>query len=176
MFIAVKELEQHKLTISQRFAPGTIDFHTREFRQRGPLAADAVAELEGREIHLAGHLETDVELSCARCLESVTRTIASDFDVRYRPISTMARDEEIGVSEEDTDIGFYHGEGLFLADVLAEQVNLAIPIKSLCREECRGLCPECGANLNLGPCSCRRSGVDPRLAPLARWKLGRKES
>jgi uncharacterized protein len=65
---------------------------------------------------------------------------------------------------------------LFFADVVAEQVHLALPMKSLCREDCRGLCPECGANLNLGSCGCRRGSGDARLAPLADWKRRRKES
>lgn len=176
MFIAVKELEQHKLTIAQRFAPGTVDYRTRDFRQVGVLAAEAVAELEGREIHIAGYLETQVELACARCLEPVARQVHADFDLRYRPVASIAREEEINLMEEDTEIGFYTGDGLFLADVLAEQVHLALPMKSLCREDCRGFCAECGANLNLGSCRCRRIGVDPRLAPLAEWKRRRRNS
>lgn len=175
MYIAVKELEKHKLTISQWFAPGMIDYRTRDFRQLRPLATEAVAELEGSEIHLAGHLETELELLCARCLEPVARAIEADFDLRYRPVAEIAHEEEISLSEDDTKIGFYAGGGLFLADILAEQVHLALPMKILCREDCRGLCPECGANLNLGVCGCRSASPDLRLAPLAAWKR-RKES
>lgn len=175
MFIAVKELEQHKLTIAQRFAPGTIDFHSGDFRQVGMLVTEAVAELEGSDIHVMGHLETELERACARCLEPVSQPVATDFDVRYRPVASVGRQEEINLAEGDTEIGFYKGEGLFLADLLAEQVYLALPMKALCREDCRGLCPDCGANLNLGSCGCRRVGLDPRLAPLADWKR-RKDS
>lgn len=176
MFIAVKKLEQHKLRIAQLFSPGTIDYRTQDFRQLGVLATEAVAELEGSEIHIAGHFETQLELACARCLGPVAQPIAADFDVRYRPVASMAREEEISLRENDTEVGFYTGGGLFLADVVAEQVHLALPMKSLCREDCRGLCPECGANLNLGSCACRRGSGDPRLAPLADWKRRRKES
>ena len=176
MFIAVKELEQHTLTIAQRFAPGMIDFHTRDFRQLGVLSTQAVAELEGREIRLAGHLETQLEVNCARCLEPMAQQVSTDFDVRYRPVASIVRDEEISLAEEDTEVGFYRGHGLFLADALAEQVHLALPMRSLCREDCRGLCPQCGANLNRGSCGCRRTGIDSRLAPLAEWKQRRKES
>jgi uncharacterized protein len=176
MFIAIKELEQHPLAISQRFAPGMIDYRTQEFRQFGVLSAAAVAELAGDEIHITGHLETRLELTCARCLEPVNQPLSADFDLRYRPVAAIAREEEISLSEEESEMGFYQGDGLFFADVLAEQVHLALPMKTLCREDCRGLCPTCGANLNLGSCGCRRTGTDPRLAPLADWQRRRKES
>ncbi|MFQ5816546.1 MAG: DUF177 domain-containing protein [Terriglobia bacterium] len=176
MFIAAKELEQHALRIAQRFAPGTIDYRTREFRQLGVLASEVVAELDGRDIRIAGHLETQVELSCARCLELVAHDVSANFDLRYRPVASIAREEEITLAQEDTEVGFYTGSGLFLADVVAEQVHLVLPMKPLCRDDCRGLCPECGVNLNRGSCGCQRTSVDPRLAPLADWKRRRKDS
>jgi uncharacterized protein len=171
MFIGVKELEQHPLRFHEEFAPGTIDFRTRDFRQTTPLSVELEAELEGREIHLVGRLATRLELSCARCLEPVTQELASRFDLRYRPVGSIrAKEDEIELAREDTEVGFYTGGGLFLADVIAEQVNLALPMKVLCGEECHGLCPRCGANLNRERCRCGPRPVDPRLAPLARWR------
>lgn len=175
MFIAVKKLEQHKLRIAQRFSPGMIDYRTRDFRQLGVLATEAVAELEGSEIHIAGHFETQLELACARCLGPVAQPIAADFDVRYRPVASMAREEEISLRENDTEVGFYTGGGLFLADVVAEQVHLALPMKVVCSPDCRGLCPQCGANLNRGRCRCVQRAADPRLAPLAQWAEEKKK-
>jgi len=170
MFIGVKELEQHPLTFREEFAPGTIDFRSRDFRQTAPLRVELEAELEGREIHLVGRLATRLELSCARCLEPVAQELASSFDLRYRPVSSVGPGkDEIELAAEDTEVGFYTGEGLFLADVVAEQVALALPMKVLCGEECHGLCPHCGANLNRERCRCGPRPVDPRLAPLARW-------
>ena len=67
-------------------------------------------------------------------------------------------------------MAFFQGEGLFLTDVLAEQVLLAMPMKVICRSDCRGLCPHCGTNLNTDECRCSIQGSDPRLAPLARFK------
>lgn len=176
MFIGIKELERQPLRFREEFDPGTIDFRTREFRQAAPLRVELAAELEGNEIHIAGRLATRVELTCARCLESVEREMAPRFDLRYRPVSTISRDEEIALTAEDLEVGFYADDGVFLADVLAEQVHLALPIKVVCREQCRGLCPGCGANLNRESCRCGPRAVDPRLAPLAEWaaKKGNK--
>jgi uncharacterized protein len=171
MFIGVKELEQHKLTFREEFAPGTIDFRTREFRQAAALRVELSAELEGREIHIVGRLSTRLELTCARCLEPVTKELNPRFDLLYRPVASIrvGEGQEIELAREDTEIGFYTGDGLFLADVVAEQVHLALPMKVLCGEECQGLCPGCGANLNRERCRCGPRPVDPRLAPLARW-------
>jgi len=97
--------------------------------------------------------------------------LASSFDLRYRPVSRIgAGEDEVELAPEDIEVGFYTGDGLFLADVVAEQVNLALPMKVLCGEECHGLCPHCGANLNRERCRCGPRPVDPRLAPLARWR------
>ncbi len=168
MFISIKQLEHERLTFQEEFPAGTIDFRAREFRQTAPLRVEGSAELVGNEIHLAGKLATRVELPCARCLEPVGQDVAAGFDLLYRPVSAISREEELSLSGEDLELGFYVGQGLFLADALAEQVNLALPMKALCREECRGLCPHCGANLNRDRCRCSVRSVDPRLAPLAR--------
>jgi len=116
-------------------------------------------------------LQTKIELVCARCLEQVVEEVSRDFDLFYRPMKTIAKEEEMRLKEDDTEIAFFEGEGLFLADVLAEQVLLALPMKVICRGDCRGLCPHCGVNLNSEECRCESHAADPRLAPLARVKL-----
>jgi uncharacterized protein len=176
MFIGVKELEQHPLRFQEELATGTIDFRTRDFRQTGPLRVELEAELQGREIHIMGRLATRVQLFCARCLESVVKDISADFDLLYRPVSIMNGQEEIELTPQDSEIGFYTGEGLFLADVVAEQVNLAVPMKAVCNEECHGLCASCGANLNRERCRCGPRPVDPRLAPLAAFAARKRQS
>jgi uncharacterized protein len=170
MFLDVKELAVRKIPIRRTYAPGTLDFHSGEFRQVDPLEVRATAELLDGQVHIFGTLHARLELVCARCLEPVVEEISRDFDLLYRPMNTLAREEQVQLRLDDTEIGFFEGEGLFLADVLAEQVNLAIPIKVICRADCRGLCPHCGTNLNQEECRCDSQAADPRLAPLARFR------
>jgi uncharacterized protein len=170
MFIDVKELALHKIQLRKSYAPGTLDLHSTEFRQIEPLEVRATAELLEDHIRLTGDLRTRLEMVCARCLEPVVEEISREFDLTYRPLGTMSREEEERLKTDDTEIGFYEGDGLFLADVLAEQVILALPIKVICRSDCRGLCPQCGANLNGEDCRCESHAVDPRLAVLGRIK------
>jgi uncharacterized protein len=171
MFLDVKELAVRKLRVRKKYAPGTVDYHTNDFRQAEPLEVCATAELLEGQIRITGELHTRLEMTCARCLEPVNEDVVREFDLYYRPLASMTKQEQERLKLDDTDIGFFEGEGLFLADVLAEQVLLALPMKAICRSDCRGLCPECGVNLNNEECRCEVHVSDLRIAPLARLKL-----
>ncbi len=177
MLIRVHDLELQRLEFDQDFQPGAIDFGP-DFRQQGPLhtkgRAELIVEHRGHkenveDIRVVGGLETTLEVSCARCLEPVTHTINWAFDLLYRPLGVDRRAEEVAITEADTEIGYYEGEGLLLEDVMREQVLLAMPVKLVCREDCKGLCPNCGANLNEVTCKCEQPG-DPRWAALSELK------
>jgi DUF177 domain-containing protein len=170
MFLDVKELAVRKAHLRQSYAPGAVDYHTPDLRQIGPLEVHGTAELVDGQIHIAGQLHTRLEMVCARCLEPVVEEVSRDFDLFYRPVQSIQREEEAQLKLDDTEMAFFQGEGLFLTDVLAEQVLLSIPMKTICRSDCRGLCPHCGTNLNTETCRCSRSASDPRMAPLARLK------
>jgi uncharacterized protein len=170
MFLDVKDLAVRKLRIRRNYAPGSIDYHTAEIKQTEPLQVTATAELLDGQIRITGELETKIELVCARCLEPVVEDVNRAFDLFYRPVAKDLKPKEDRLKDDDTEIGFFEGEGLFLADVLKEQVLLALPLKVICRSDCRGLCPSCGANLNHEECRCETHATDARLAPLARLK------
>jgi len=152
--IRVEDLELHPIVVSKTYASGTLDYHGTDFRQAAPLKVDAVAELVGSEICIRGRLGTRLEARCDRCLGSVAIPIEQDFDLVYRPVSTIAREEEVELPPDELGVGFFSGDGIELADVVTEQVILAVPMKVVCRTECRGLCPVCGANLNFERCEC----------------------
>ena len=170
MFLDIRELAVRKARINKHYPPGTIDFHSEEFQQIDPLELRATAELVENQIRIYGELHTRLEMACARCLEPVTEEIRREFDLYYRPLKLVADQHIVRLDDEEAEVGFYDGDGIFLADILSEQVNLAIPMKAICRSDCRGLCPHCGANLNHEECHCQTHAPDPRLAPLARVK------
>jgi len=170
MLIRVRELELHKLEFDETYQPGAIEFGP-EFRQVGPLHSDGRAELvvehrghhqDVEDIRLVGNVEAHLEFSCARCLDPVGHDIDRSFDVLFRPQGVDRRGDEVAISEAETEIGYYQGEGLLLEDALREQVLLATPVRALCREDCKGLCPQCGRNLNLEQCNCEKHVSDPR--------------
>ena len=174
MFLDIKELERDPLDFDEEFQPDVIDLGG-EVRQRTPLKtagrAEVVEEHHGKhqiikDIRLRGRLSAGLELLCARCLEPVPQEIARDFELLYRPLGADAGRDELSVTAAEADIGYYQGDGILLEDVLREQVLLALPLKVTCREDCRGLCPQCGQNLNEKQCSCAPALDDPRWTAL----------
>ncbi len=174
MFIDIHELELHRIEFREEFRPAAIDLGP-DIRQAEPLHSQGRAELleehharRGKtiqDIRLVGNLRTRLEVNCARCLEPVGQPVQRDFDLVYRPQGIDAGQDEIAVSDPESEVGYYTGDGLLLEDVLREQLLLAVPMKTVCRQDCKGLCPQCGQNLNLGPCSCPRP-EDPRWQAL----------
>ncbi len=174
MFLDIKQLELHPLDFEEEFQPGVIDLG-QEARQGTPLKASGHAEVVEehhgkheviKDIRLRGRLSAGMELQCARCLEPVTQDIQREFELLYRPLGADAGKDELSVTDAEAEIGYYQGEGLLLEDVLREQVLLALPLKVTCRADCKGLCPQCGKNLNQEQCSCSREVEDPRWAAL----------
>ena len=170
MFLDVKDLAVRKVRMRKSYAPGSIDYGLSEVKQAEPLEVNATAELLEGHIRVTGDLHTKIEMVCARCLEPVSEEVHRDFDLFYQPLLKGTPNDVERLKDDDTEIAFFEGEGLFLADVLKEQVLLSLPMKVICQSDCRGLCPHCGANLNQEQCRCERHSSDPRLAPLARLK------
>lgn len=120
------------------------------------------------EILLAdGHLETTLLLACSRCLESFPYTLTAPFVIGYKEIKKQ-RGEETS-KDDDLEIRGFTGDRIDITEDVRDTLFLALPMKPLCRPDCQGLCPHCGANLNQGPCSCRGEEADPRLAVLSDW-------
>jgi len=174
MFIEIRELQLHPIDFAEDIVPGVIDFGP-DLRQIDALHAAGRAQLveENRskhkiihDIRVNGGLRGKMAIPCARCLEPVVREIKRDFDLLYRPLGADAGVEERSVSVTEAEVSYYEGDGLLLEDVLREQVLLALPLKAVCNENCRGLCPQCGANLNQEPCSCKEEPEDPRWLAL----------
>jgi uncharacterized protein len=100
--------------------------------------------------------------------------VDAPFDLRFLPASESAADGEREVQEDDLDTSYYRDDRIDLNELLREQCYLALPMKPLCRDDCKGLCPQCGMNWNTGTCTCTPEWEDPRLAALK--GLAKKES
>jgi DUF177 domain-containing protein len=174
MFIEISELERHPVDFEEELAAGTLDLGP-DLQQSNALNATGRAQLVEehhgkhrtiKDIRVNGQLSSRVEACCGRCLEPVTQGVSRTFDLLYRPQGIDAGTEERSVATSEAEISYYQGEGILLEDVLREQVLLALPLKILCHEDCRGLCAHCGKNLNVEQCSCTVLNNDPRWAAL----------
>ncbi len=175
MEFKVSELEREPVEFDLVYAPGSINFGD-EAEQEGPLSASGRAEVihEHRgpkeivaDIRLRGRYAGRFQVPCARCIEPVEIPQAAEFDLIFRPIGADSGAAERSISAPETEIGYYQKDSLALEDVLREQVLLSLPVRTLCKADCKGLCPRCGANRNNQECSCDVGPSDPRWEALA---------
>jgi uncharacterized protein len=115
---------------------------------------------------VTGHVATRLRLECGRCVEPFEIPVDSAFELRYVPAVANTGDGEREVAEDDLTTAFYRNETLDLGELMHEQFVLALPMKPLCSDACKGLCPACGTNLNKETCECKPAWKDPRLAAL----------
>ena len=157
MLLSIKEMEVRKLPFAATWQPGEIDFSDAGVQQASPLRAEGVAELlphTGEEVRVQGKVETTLETECDRCLGRATFPVAASFDLFYRPVDTDVTAEEVAIDEGEAEMGFYELPGLVLEDILREQLLLQLPMRRICGESCKGICPVCGANRNETTCGC----------------------
>ncbi|MGA8109367.1 MAG: DUF177 domain-containing protein [Acidobacteriaceae bacterium] len=175
MLITLVDLEREPVRFDLSLPPGAIDYGE-DATQVSPLAVQGEAEIlkEHRgpkeivpDIRTRAHWSGDFEAPCARCLDPVRHSLSGDFDLLFRPLGIDAGPPERALVPPETEIGYYQEGSLVLEDVLREQVLLTLPVRTLCRPDCKGLCPRCGRNLNAEPCSCEASPADERWTALS---------
>jgi uncharacterized protein len=174
VLITPLQIEREPLLFSESIPAGALDYAS-DITQVGPLPvtgrADLLLENRGHreqvaDIRLRAAYKGEFELLCARCVEPVATPLAGNFDLIFRPQAADAEAGERAITLDETEIGYYEESGLLLEDVVREQVLLSLPSRTLCKEDCKGLCPRCGQNLNLATCSCKPT-ADPKWNALA---------
>jgi uncharacterized protein len=159
------ETEFHKV-----FQPADFAGTEEEYRVTAPVDLRMVIHQDQDRFRLVGTVKTELELACSRCLEPFKLPVDRAFDLRYLPAGAgepeSDEDEETEVEEDDVSITFYRDEQIDLNELLREQFYLTLPMKPLCSDNCKGICPQCGTNRNTAPCDCNPQWEDPRLAGL----------
>ncbi len=117
----------------------------------------------------SGELCGMMNLNCSRCLSRYDYNFTEILELVLLPeeMTMDVREEELMLNEEDLKVHYYKEDCLDLGDIVREQLVLAVPMKPLCRKNCKGLCSVCGVNINEHDCGCERQNIDPRLAGLA---------
>ncbi|MDP4858084.1 MAG: DUF177 domain-containing protein [Desulfobacterales bacterium] len=143
-----------------------------------PLTIDLRIRRIGQLFEATGRFETRVRLLCSRCLADYETPLAADFILSFSREQPEAADPsqhaEIELGAEEIGLILFHGEEIDLRDAVQEEVLMAVPMKTLCRPECKGLCPQCGTDLNQDDCGCERKTINPKFAVLKGLKLGKK--
>jgi DUF177 domain-containing protein len=165
MMIRVSELQDEGLTIDDASALagafGDPSWHLeRVYLEVKPDGVDVVVQ---------GELSATVPQTCGRCLETLPARVNATVDVRLLPRPATA--DPVKLAPDDLDVDFYANGEVDVARVVETETTLALPMKPLCRDDCRGLCAVCGGNRNVVECACVQRAPDPRLAVLKDLKL-----
>jgi uncharacterized protein len=160
---------------ARTFQPSEVGDERDAYRVVSPVELAFDIHKDKDKFRLVGTVRADLELTCSRCLEAFPVAVDASFDLRYLPASDISSEPEREVADEDLDTSYYRDDRIDLNELLREQFYLALPMKPLCREDCRGLCPHCGANLNTAACACAATWEDPRLATLKALKVDRSD-
>jgi uncharacterized protein len=170
MKLDLSRIRQATDHFERTFQPSDESMADEAYRVVAPVQLAFDIHKDKDKFRLVGTVRTELEMPCSRCLEPFRLSVDQAFDLRYHPQSDVAGDVDTEVAEEDLETGFYRDEQIDLDELLREQFYLALPMKPLCREDCHGLCPQCGTNLNTGSCDCAPGWEDPRLAGLKQFK------
>jgi uncharacterized protein len=167
MLLDLNKLHGARHQVQRTFDPKVFDPPDEEYRVAAPVELSAIVEKTGADtFRVVGRAKTTLELTCGRCVEPFELPFDASFDLRYVPVVENDGEGELEIDSEDLATAYFREGLLDLVDLLREQFQLALPMKPLCAEDCRGLCPECGVNLNRADCGCAPKWEDPRLAPL----------
>lgn len=160
MKIPILHLPEGFQRFEEVIKPGTLHFYRQEVY---PAAIQAVAEVNKfqKNIRCRVSLRTTAQHACDRCLEAFAIPCECAFELLFH-----IGKEDLQTEEEDVVLLAPETAEVDLAEWIVEQLILSIPMKLLCREDCQGICPGCGANLNQEACRCGEKPGDPRWEKL----------
>jgi DUF177 domain-containing protein len=167
MLFDLRKLRAQREHVQRTLEPSAFDPQDEDYRVVAPVELSMDVEKAGGDaFRVTGHVAAKLELSCSRCVEPFDVPVDSAFELRYVPAEQNVGEGEHEITEDDLTTAFYREGVLDVTELVREQFQLALPMKPLCTEDCRGLCPECGANMNHTECGHASRWEDPRLAPL----------
>lgn len=135
MKIKVSDIREEGIELSEEIDVSDLELETTEGKVSGPVRVNARFIRQGNDIMVDGNFSLELDLACDRCLVIFKRNLQQDFHFDYN----LGKEELLDITDD-----------------LRQEIVLDFPLKTLCRENCKGLCPHCGMNLNEGECNCRR--------------------
>ena len=170
MRIELGKLEGTNGTFAHAYQPGELALDDEHARLTRPPEVRGRISRSGSEVRLRGRITARAEVDCDRCLKAIDVPVETDFNVTYVPAEAYAAGDVAELQTDDLDQSVLEDDWIDVDELVREQVLLALPAWAVCRDECQGLCPVCGADRNANACACEVADVDPRWAALADLK------
>lgn len=166
MRIELENLEGGKGDFAHVYQPDELNPVDERVRLTEPAAVTGKVRLAGNEVFVNGHVDTCAQVECDRCLKEIELPVNADFALEYITGSDYESSAVAELTEAEMSVSVFDGEAIDVDEIVKEQILLAVPTRMLCREDCRGICPECGTDRNTGECTCVTDDIDPRWAAL----------
>lgn len=166
MRIELENLEGGKGEFAHVYKPDDLNPVDERIKITEPAAVSGKIRLSGNEVFVNGHVETRAQVECDRCLQPVEIPVSADFELEYITGSEYESGSVAELTEAEMSVSVFDGEAIDVDEIVKEQILLAVPTRMLCREDCKGICPECGIDRNTGECGCVTKEIDPRWAAL----------
>jgi uncharacterized protein len=166
MRIELENLEGSKGDFAHVYQPEDLNPVDERVNLIAPAAVNGKVRLSGNEVFVNGHVDTRAQVECDRCLKPVELPVNVDFTLEYISGSEYEASQTAALTEEEMSVSVFDGGAIDVDEIVKEQVLLAVPTRMLCREDCKGICPDCGIDRNTGECDCITNEIDPRWAAL----------
>jgi uncharacterized protein len=166
MRIELENLEGSKGDFAHVYQPEDLNPVDEQVSLIAPAAVNGKVRLTGNEVFVNGHIDTRAQVECDRCLKPVELLVNVDFTLEYISGSEYESSQTAALTEEEMSVSVFDGGAIDVDEIVKEQILLAVPTRMLCREDCKGICPDCGIDRNTGECDCLTNDIDPRWAAL----------
>ena len=170
MRIELENLEGGRSDFAHVYQPDELDPVDERIRLTEPATVKGKVRLSGNEVFVNGHIDTRAQVECDRCLQQIELPVSADFALEYITGSDYESSNLAELTEDAMAVSVFDGEAIDVDEIVKEQIVLAVPTRVLCREDCKGICPECGIDKNTGECQCVTDDIDPRWAALKNLK------
>lgn len=169
MKIELRSLKDEKNFLDFEESPDSLGLEAEGMDFSSPVVLKLMVRKSGENYIGEGEVKTEVGFECSRCLRKYTQAVKSEIKFLLKE-----EKEQIILESEEGEDQIQKGSFFNLDKLVRENLILSLPLKPLCSEDCKGLCPVCGVNLNLFTCECKREMIDPRWEKLKKLKLENK--
>jgi uncharacterized protein len=164
--IELASLEAGKGTFAHNYSEGELVLGEDRLRLVQSPRISGNIRREDRRAHVRGRVVARVQVECDRCLKTIEVPVDSSFKLEYVTQDDYRAQQVVELTEDDLDLTVFDGEVIDIDELVNEEILLAVPDHILCRDDCKGICPRCGADRNSVDCGCETAEVDPRWAGL----------
>ena len=166
MRIDLADLEDGKAEFAHVYEPANLDLGDERAKLCGPATVSGKIRQAATEVFVDGSVESCVQVDCDRCLKPIQLPVNNQFSLEYITDSDYESTHTAELTEELMSVSVFDGKTIDVDEIVKEQILLTLPTRSLCREDCKGFCPTCGADNNSRTCDCSEIEIDPRWAGL----------